>query len=86
MNDIIDVSLLNGEAALDSINEGIIECTCDEHHTCQECYETIRKLEKTNGFQWVTEARHVEAAGIHSPFPRNRCKTIVGVKGTLCVH
>ena len=48
MNDIIDVSLLKGEAALDSVNEGIIECTCDEYHTCQECYETIRKLEKNN--------------------------------------
>jgi len=41
--DVIDVSLLNGDAALDSVNYGIIECTCDRFHECQWCNEQTRE-------------------------------------------
>ena len=41
--DVVDVSLLNGDAALDSVNYGIIECTCDRFHECQYCNEQTRE-------------------------------------------
>lgn len=46
IEDVIDVSLLNGDAALDSVNHGIIECTCDRFHECQHCLE----MEKLQGY------------------------------------
>ena len=46
IEDVIDVSLLSGDAALDSVNDGVIECTCDKHHTCQICDEFNREFEK----------------------------------------
>ena len=36
---IVDVSLLQGDAALESVNHGIVECVCDDFHTCQACVE-----------------------------------------------
>ena len=36
---IIDVSLLKGDAALESINDGLVECTCDDFNICQACSE-----------------------------------------------
>ena len=35
--DIVDVSSLKGDAALESCNHGLVECTCDRFHTCQAC-------------------------------------------------
>ena len=41
---IIDVSLLQGDMALDSVNNGIVECVCDEFHICQACHEEYEEL------------------------------------------
>ena len=34
---VVDVSMLTGDAALESVNHGIIECTCTKDYTCQAC-------------------------------------------------
>lgn len=50
IQDVIDVSLLSGDAALESVNHGIVECTCDRFHTCQHCdyvWDELKKSKKT---------------------------------------
>lgn len=42
---IIDVSLLQGDMALESVNNGIVECMCDEFHICQACFEEYKDPE-----------------------------------------
>ena len=48
---IIDVSLLQGDMALHLCNDGIIECSCDEFHICQECFEEYKDPEWERNYE-----------------------------------
>jgi hypothetical protein len=39
IKEVVDVSILRGDAALESVNHGVVECTCDDLHICQSCFE-----------------------------------------------